>query len=473
MDYKSLKTKGHFPDLRLAEVLGIALCFVFTAFAQTNYFEQTGGPKIGGLYVKTNRIAVNKQDQIFAATDSGMFRSDDSGDNWVRINNGITDSLKILSLAINSKGHIFISSVKGGIFSNVKTNVFRSTDNGENWQNITNNMNDTDQVFNIAINSYDTVFAGKYRSGNNGDTWKKITDFQVGGFYYEGITPRWNIATGPANEVIIGSWAETYRSIDAGDTWQKLSIVPNKWRIGPIIITKQDYVLALVCDTQKVTCYTGYPCIYDGSGMKDYIIRSQDNGSTWNSIFSFADPNGMFFGTSAEPLRESPSRDIYFIKGNGWDSVFINWNKINNYRMPTAVFPFDLAFNSNSRVFIAAGEFYSLSDSGGVYRSATTSNASNSPILLHYGSNKSCLLQVVSLSNNHELRIDFSLPTASYTTLCLYNAQGKKINTILSSFLQKGRHSFSKSIREIPSGVYFVRLNAVDKSINQRFTIIR
>ena len=237
--------KRTFPfNIRLMVVWGIALCFVFTAFAQNDYFEQTAGPIIGGQYVRTYRLAINTQDQIFASTDSGVFRSEDNGDHWTRINNGLDTPLKIIPIVINSKGHIFISNMN---------DVYRSTDNGENWVKVTNNM--TEPAFDIAIDSVDTVFAGKYRSGDNGSTWKKITNMYCDPYDPRPINgyPTWHIVIGPTGEVIIANFQEMYRSEDYGENWQKI-LSTAAIRIGPIAITKQDYILALIGDSAKYIC---------------------------------------------------------------------------------------------------------------------------------------------------------------------------------------------------------------------------
>ena len=51
-----------------------------------------------------------------------MFRSTDSGQNWQQINNGLL-ALYESALAINTNGYIFVGA--GG--------VYRSTDYGDSW----------------------------------------------------------------------------------------------------------------------------------------------------------------------------------------------------------------------------------------------------------------------------------------------------------------------------------------------------
>ena len=59
---------------------------------------------------------------------------------------------EVQSLAINSSGHIFAGTFRGGIF--------RSEDNCENWTKITGITSQWSWVKSIAINSSDHIFAG-------------------------------------------------------------------------------------------------------------------------------------------------------------------------------------------------------------------------------------------------------------------------------------------------------------------------
>ena len=104
-----------------------------------NFWEQANGP-FGGT---VPALAINSSGDIFAGTDaSGVFRSTDNGNSWTQISNGLPIGVSVLSLAINSSGNIFAGTDGSGIF--------RSTDNGNNWAR--NGLNDR-FVYSLAINS--------------------------------------------------------------------------------------------------------------------------------------------------------------------------------------------------------------------------------------------------------------------------------------------------------------------------------
>src|SRR4029077_17236183 len=94
---------------------------------------------------------INAVDFIFAGTyRRGMFRSTDSGQNWQQINNGLL-ALYESALAINTNGYIFVGA--GG--------VYRSTDYGDSWVEINHDMIQTD-VRALVTNPSGHIFAGTY-----------------------------------------------------------------------------------------------------------------------------------------------------------------------------------------------------------------------------------------------------------------------------------------------------------------------
>ena len=74
-----------------------------------------------------------KNNNIFLATDSGVFLSTDNGENWIPKNNGIhlTKTLHFdISTFIIHGDNIFVPATGG---------IYKSTDNGDNWIPTKNN----------------------------------------------------------------------------------------------------------------------------------------------------------------------------------------------------------------------------------------------------------------------------------------------------------------------------------------------
>jgi photosystem II stability/assembly factor-like uncharacterized protein len=77
----------------------------------------------------TVRAFLGSGQYLFAASDVGsVFRSPNNGDNWTRVNNGLTPRTgdKVYSLA----------AIGTTIFAGTGDGVFRSTNNGDVWTKV-------------------------------------------------------------------------------------------------------------------------------------------------------------------------------------------------------------------------------------------------------------------------------------------------------------------------------------------------
>ena len=107
-------------------------------------------------------LAINSSGHIFASAYRSVYRSTDNGDNWVEVSNGFT-VYDVNSLAINSSGHIFAGTGGDGVFGR--------TDNGDTWIEINTGLTSL-SVGALGINSVGDIFAGDlnvYRSTDNGN----------------------------------------------------------------------------------------------------------------------------------------------------------------------------------------------------------------------------------------------------------------------------------------------------------------
>jgi hypothetical protein len=154
-----------------------------------------------------------------------MFRTKDNGSNWEQINVGLT-ATQIMSLAINSSGHVFAGTNGYG--------VFRSTDNGDNWIQVLGN-GITLQAWKVAINQSGILFAGivggqivnlgVWMSTNNGDNWTQVS----GGLLYTFIDA---IAFDNQGYAYAGTLAGgLYKSASTTGTNFQFSNVPKEFKL--------------------------------------------------------------------------------------------------------------------------------------------------------------------------------------------------------------------------------------------------
>lgn len=305
---------------------------LFTVFAamnslspQQHFWQQTNGP-YGGMVLS---LVVNPRGDIFLGTEMNIYRSTNNGDDWSRLNtrSGDYNPDSFKALAINSKGHLFAGTMS-------YDGVYCSTNNGDTWFPINTGLDSIDFVNCMAINQEDHIFIGTYRgifrSTNNGADWTHIDNLSV---RVE------TIAMNSFGDIFIGTYREgIFRSKDNGGTWEaKNTGFPADLAnlVLSMAVNKQDHIF--------IGCDKG-------------IYRSTDNGEKWNlvnneltRVFSItADSGTIFAGTNA----------VYRSTDNG-DS----WAKVSEVLSVTNRI-YALACNLRGDIFAGYGRF-----DAGIYRS--------------------------------------------------------------------------------------------------------
>ena len=124
-------------------------------------------------------FGINSNGDIFVGTSGGVFRSTDNGDNWNQINNGLP-STTVVAFGISDSDDIFAGTF-GGVFS--------STDNGDNWSETNTGLTDPN-VTAFVIQSNGDIFAATQGGGVfrgvqppyiGGGTFRRATDIVCAG----------------------------------------------------------------------------------------------------------------------------------------------------------------------------------------------------------------------------------------------------------------------------------------------------
>ena len=110
-----------------------------------------------------NIISINSKNDIFAASDSGLYRLSDNNPNWIKLNtNTVTSSIQCIYF--NSNEDVFVGTATTG--------VFRSIDNGETWE-AANAEIQNNSVYCITGNAANYIFIGTnegvFKSTDNGN----------------------------------------------------------------------------------------------------------------------------------------------------------------------------------------------------------------------------------------------------------------------------------------------------------------
>ena len=172
------------------------------------YISQNNGeswsPMNNGLTSSTNCLEANGI-YTYAGTSNGVFRSSNNSNTWVQINTGLSD-LGIRNIAV-SGSKLLVATNSG---------VFVSFNNGDSWTLSNNGLTNTNINAVAIINT--TTFAatnggGIFRSSNNGANWISVSNGFPGNNALELATK---------GSIIFAKGIDIFYSSNLGSTWTLL-----------------------------------------------------------------------------------------------------------------------------------------------------------------------------------------------------------------------------------------------------------
>jgi len=250
---------------KLVLVFNLLIVYSSIIFSQQNFWEATSGPFAGHIISFT----INSNGDIFAgAYSGGVYRSTDSGGNWLKLE-GLPD-YDFQVLKVNSADVLF-AGMPGGIF--------RSTNNGDSWEELSGEIQNNN-VWSLVIDTIDYIYAGTASSGvlrstDNGETWTVINN----GLTNLGIPA---LANNSAGHLFAGTYSGIYKSTDNGNTW-------NLKNNG---ITSNIFSQIAIDDSDNVFVGT-----YD-AGM----FRSSNNGENWSHLNTLTNISTLSINSNNELL---------------------------------------------------------------------------------------------------------------------------------------------------------------------------
>jgi hypothetical protein len=422
-------------------------------------------------YYSVNDFASDQKGEIFAATDIGLFQSGSGESDWNLITRGglCTEHGGVSSVTCASDGSVFV----------LGESLYRSIDNEQTWEPICADSGGwiSQYAFSRGI-LYIWGWNGFYRSTDNGESWVAIDSGLVGvdSEWFFGPTmdqcghlflltdealyvstdsgsswhqSLWEVSNGGFETYVSNSNCDifagadgVFRSTDNGETWT-LSGLANEY-INYLAINSKGYIYA--------------------STETERLYRSTDNGTTWQFVSKIdSGTEGMdiiLIDSHDNILAGTNSNSGHFglllssDGGGTWvpdDSGFYIGNQIHS-----------MTLSPDGSIFVAT-------DPDGLYRSASF------PLDVHYAS---ALLPSISLSQNspnpvtQSTTISFTLPEPSYITLTLYDATGREVAALASGYMDSGEHDVPFQRSNLPSGVYFYRLESGSSSQTRAMVIL-
>jgi len=211
-------------------VLFLAATAFQTASAVSSNWNHTEGPHGGSVWA----LHVADGGNILAGTlGQGVFFSTDGGGNWLQSN---LDNVSVYDFARGSADTFFAATQNG---------VYRSDNNGRSWRRMVQGMDET-RVQAVMVHETGRVFAatlvgGIYVSDNNGSSWTQAN---------AGIPLTFGYALGalPDGTVLAGVTNKIYRSVDGGDQWEPVDVDLPHVRVNAMAVNGDGVVFAATQD---------------------------------------------------------------------------------------------------------------------------------------------------------------------------------------------------------------------------------
>jgi photosystem II stability/assembly factor-like uncharacterized protein len=177
------------------------------------------------IYTRVTKIVFDPRDEktIWAAVEiDGVWRSNDGGDSWKKLNRGL-NSEDIHGLAVSQSRQRIFAATDGGLH--------RSEDEGETWEHVP--LDSPAQYTRSVVvmpNAPQTIFVTNgdgppgswgrlFRSDDYGDTWRQVA------LPIKTNSTVWKIAPHPQDPLLVfcaTNFGQLFRSVDGGQQWTKI-----------------------------------------------------------------------------------------------------------------------------------------------------------------------------------------------------------------------------------------------------------
>jgi photosystem II stability/assembly factor-like uncharacterized protein len=267
------------------------------------------------------RFDPNISGRIHAACTDGYFRSDNSGSTWVRKYAGAVTDFAIN--VFNNSSVVYIAEKNSGTGG-----ILKSTNGGDNFTRITSlPTSDIGKSLVATGNSPNIVYVflgrnstqypiGVYKSTNSGGNWENITPQNAPGFSTRNVEYKSILTVCPANpSIVMTGTTSMCRSIDGGQSWTEyLDIGAHPYR-------------NLHGDHHRMEWKDDGNTVY--STNDGGIAVSSDRGATWSTIINILPVTQIYkfdVGISNKNVIYGGTQDNGIVKtvnlGSSWQFLF-------------------------------------------------------------------------------------------------------------------------------------------------------
>ncbi len=376
-------------------------------------------------FANAMNISPSNTEVIYAGTENGMYKCEDGGVTWQE--KGLRDAV-INTIAIDPSNPdiLYVGTGKFGLQPDTEiTGIFKTTDGGDGWEEIYSEK--LDKVWTLCIDSDSSsiIYAGlaeigihEYgflKSTNYGDSWTS-GDFNPSSSANE--VEYLIMSSSNINQpVLYGTESnEIYKSTDKGENWTRTKYnTPFEfpYRSTPRFVAvdhdSSNHIYAGTYLTRTTWPVVGdwHSEFYKSTDSGENWIQKDDNLPEVSITCAVIDPRNGHIYVGMNPGGIFKSQD----GADSWDLVVGVDEKINISNVPKQF----LLFQNYPNPF-------------------------NPSTIIHY-----------------------SITSSEFVSLKIYDLLGREIRTLVNEYKRPGSYSVIFKANQLPSGVYFYRLNVENK----------
>lgn len=355
---------------------------------------------------------------------TGAFRSSNGDTSWTDASSGLS-STDVRSFAVIGES-LFAGTYGGG--------VFRSTDNGSSWSGVDSGLT-MPYVFSLTVGPttprwlFAGTYGGVFRSSNNGSSWTKVNS---------GLTDSIVLSLGIGGENLFAGTCchGVFRSTDNGDSW-----------------THADSGMG----NAEVWCFAVSGTNTFAGTYGDGIFLSTDWGTSWTAVNSDLPLPAMdirAFAVSGTDVLAGTDNGVYLSSNTG-----SSWSQLTGLHVTSFA--------------VLGSNLYTGTITYGVWKVPLSDLLSSVGETHTRGPERFALSQNYPNPFNPGTAIEYSIPTAGYVTLKVFDLLGKEIRTLAEGRQEPGRHVLSLDSGDMPSGVYYYRMSVGAHSETKKFVLLR
>lgn len=406
------------------------------------------------LYVSGDSIWAGTAVRSGANINGGLYFSDDGGSTWIQIDSALGGG-SIVGMEYLESGKIYIS--KGLSQYSLAGNLFKTTDLGGNWEIIQKLENlgidwigispfNKNEIYAreshyIVAGWYETV----YRSTDEGTNWQEITYLPASS---HGRNLTFNLSRTDSNKL--------YAAVDDGLGGQYFYVSNNKGNSWNYISKPPAVEQEIISDPTTPNRFFMFPGYH----------LSEDDGYTWtvaatglpdiSSYLSFySDPRNytIFYNLRKDGLYICNNNPIHWQIIEGSDSLPLN--------LGGQGFQYwDIGELRNIFIDTSTNEIY-VGTAKGIYKKNLITDVNEIPEI---NLSEYILYQNHPNPFNPTTTITYQIPENSFITIKVYDILGNEINTLVAEEKFSGEYQTTFNGSALSSGVYFYVLTALTKN---------